>query len=212
METANRVSEIRILCYSSLYLPVSMALLPVNLYILPFYAELGIPLYAMSVIIFAARLSDAITDPLMGVLCDRTKTPWGRRKPWILIGTPLLMLALYKLFLPPAAPLFGISRPGLSRSTWLTRLSRCPITRGALRCRVTTSNARTSAAVESNFTLPVMSLLICFHSSQRSSFTWRLPRVTSIKWQPNSPASSSALWRCGRATLTSFSVGSTPSS
>ena len=104
METANRVSEIRILCYSSLYLPVSMALLPVNLYILPFYAELGIPLYAMSVIIFAARLSDAITDPLMGVLCDRTKTPWGRRKPWILIGTPLLMLALYKLFLPPAAP------------------------------------------------------------------------------------------------------------
>ena len=57
----------------------------------------------MSVIIFAARLSDAITDPLMGVLCDRTKTPWGRRKPWILIGTPLLMLALYKLFLPPAA-------------------------------------------------------------------------------------------------------------
>ena len=189
-----------------------MALLPVNLYILPFYAELGIPLYAMSVIIFAARLSDAITDPLMGVLCDRTKTPWGRRKPWILIGTPLLMLALYKLFLPPAAPLFGISRPGLSRSTWLTRLSRCLTTRGALRCRVTTSNERTSAAVESNFTSQVMSLLICFHSSQRSSFIWRLPRVTSIKWQPNSPASSSALWRCGRATLTSFSVGSTPSS
>ena len=104
MSEQHRVSEIRVLCYGSLYLPVSMALLPVNLYVLPFYAELGIPLYAMSIIIFAARLSDAITDPLMGVLSDRTKTPWGRRKPWILVGTPLLMLSLYKLFLPPAEP------------------------------------------------------------------------------------------------------------
>lgn len=46
MSEANnqRISEARILCYSSLYLPVSMALLPVNLYVLPFYAELGVPL------------------------------------------------------------------------------------------------------------------------------------------------------------------------
>ena len=44
METANRVSEIRILCYSSLYLPVSMALLPVNLYILPFMQNWNSPL------------------------------------------------------------------------------------------------------------------------------------------------------------------------
>ena len=81
-----------------------MALLPVNLYVLPFYAELGIPLYAMSILIFCARISDAITDPLMGVITDRTNTRWGRRKPWIVIGTPLLMLSLYKLFLPPDAP------------------------------------------------------------------------------------------------------------
>ncbi len=104
MSETRIVSEARILCYSSLYLPVSMALLPVNLYVLPFYAELGIPLYAMSIIIFAARLSDAITDPIMGILTDRTRSRWGRRKPWILAGTPLLMLSLYKLFLPPADP------------------------------------------------------------------------------------------------------------
>lgn len=106
MSEANnqKISEARILCYSSLYLPVSMALLPVNLYVLPFYAELGVPLYAMSVIIFAARLSDAVTDPIMGILTDRTKSPWGRRKPWIVVGTPLLMLSLYKLFLPPTEP------------------------------------------------------------------------------------------------------------
>ena len=104
MKPQKRVSEFSILCYGSLYLPVSMALLPVNLYVLPFYAELGIPLYAMSILIFCARISDAITDPLMGVITDRTNTRWGRRKPWIVIGTPLLMLSLYKLFLPPDAP------------------------------------------------------------------------------------------------------------
>lgn len=100
-QSEKRLGEVQILSYGSLYLPVSMALLPVNLYVLPFYAELGIPLYAMSVVIFAARLSDAFTDPLIGVLSDRTKTPWGRRKPWIVAGAPLLMLSIYKLFIPP---------------------------------------------------------------------------------------------------------------
>jgi Na+/melibiose symporter-like transporter len=81
-----------------------MALLPVNLYVLPFYAELGISLYAMSIIIFAARLSDAVTDPLIGIWSDRTRTRWGRRKPWVVGGVPLLLLSIYMLFMPPASP------------------------------------------------------------------------------------------------------------
>ncbi len=99
-----QVSHFRILCYSSLYMPVSMVLLPVAVYVLPLYAELGISMYAMSAIIFAARLSDAFTDPLIGVLSDRTKSRYGRRKPWILAGAPLLMVSLYMLFVPPEAP------------------------------------------------------------------------------------------------------------
>jgi Na+/melibiose symporter-like transporter len=51
-----RIGELRVLSYSSLYMPVSMVLLPVGVYVLPFYAELGISMYAMSAIIFAARL------------------------------------------------------------------------------------------------------------------------------------------------------------
>ena len=103
-ESDNRVGEFRILCYSSLYMPVSMVLLPVGVYVLPYYAELGISLYAMSAIILGARLSDAFTDPLIGVLSDKTKSRWGRRKPWIFAGAPLLMLSLYMLFVPPENP------------------------------------------------------------------------------------------------------------
>lgn len=98
------VSELTIVNYSAMYLPISMALLPVGVYVQPHYAELGITLYAMSVIIFLARCSDVVTDPLIGVLSDKTKSPWGRRKPWIFVGTPLMMVSVYMLFLPPAEP------------------------------------------------------------------------------------------------------------
>ncbi len=99
-----RVSELTIVNYSAMYMPVSMVLLPLGVYVLPYYVELGISLYAMSAIIFASRLSDAFTDPLIGVLSDKTKSRWGRRKPWIAAGAPLLMLSLYMLFVPPAEP------------------------------------------------------------------------------------------------------------
>ncbi len=98
------LSGFRIFSYSALYLPVSMVLLPVGVYVLPLYAELGISMYLMSAIIFAARLSDAFTDPLIGVLSDRTRGRYGRRKPWVLGGAPLLMLSLYMLFVPPDQP------------------------------------------------------------------------------------------------------------
>lgn len=100
----SQISHGKILSYSALYMPVSMVLLPVGVYVLPFYAELGISMYAMSAIIFAARLSDAFTDPLIGVLSDRTTSRYGRRKPWILAGAPLLMVSLYMLFVPPDNP------------------------------------------------------------------------------------------------------------
>ncbi|MEM7019783.1 MAG: MFS transporter [Pseudomonadota bacterium] len=101
---AGTVSSFQIFSYSALYMPVSMVLLPVGVYVLPFYAELGISMYVMSAIIFGARLSDAFTDPLIGVLSDRTKGRYGRRKPWILAGSPLLMISLYMLFVPPDNP------------------------------------------------------------------------------------------------------------
>ena len=97
---AKYLGEWRISCYSAMYLPISVALLPVGVYVQPHYAELGISLTAMAAIIFAARLSDVVTDPLIGGLSDKLRTPIGRRKPWIIIGTPVLMLSVYMLFQP----------------------------------------------------------------------------------------------------------------
>ncbi|MBT4522772.1 MAG: MFS transporter [Halieaceae bacterium] len=45
---------------------------------------------------------DAATDPIVGYLSDRTKSPWGRRKPWLIVGAIVSSLAIFQLFRPPA--------------------------------------------------------------------------------------------------------------
>ncbi len=47
------------------------------------------------------RLWDAFTDPLMGIISDRTRTRFGRRRPYLLIGAPLLFVGITVLFLDP---------------------------------------------------------------------------------------------------------------
>src|SRR3954465_11484916 len=50
-----------------------------------FYTDvMGIAAGTAAIIILVARLWDAFFDPLMGVLADRTRSPWGRFRPWIL--------------------------------------------------------------------------------------------------------------------------------
>lgn len=47
------------------------------------------------------KIWDAITDPLMGYLSDRTRTPWGRRRPYIFIGGILVCAAMAWMFTNP---------------------------------------------------------------------------------------------------------------
>ena len=62
---------------------------------------LGLDLATVGIILMLARLTDVVTDPLIGELSDRWRTPVGRRKPWLLIGTPIMLLGVYKLFVRP---------------------------------------------------------------------------------------------------------------
>src|SRR5690606_38617421 len=47
-------------------------------------------------------------NPLLGYLSDRTRTRFGRRRPWLLLGAPLLAASMIALFSPPSG-LEGIS-------------------------------------------------------------------------------------------------------
>jgi glycoside/pentoside/hexuronide:cation symporter, GPH family len=50
-----------------------------------FYTDVfGIKATAAGTILLVARLADAFVDPVVGVLADRTKTRWGKYRPWVL--------------------------------------------------------------------------------------------------------------------------------
>ncbi len=80
---------------------VYLAVIPVSLYLPLFYSrDLGLSITDIGLLLMVARITDVITDPLIGALSDRTKTRWGRRKPWMVVGTPLMMISAYQLFSP----------------------------------------------------------------------------------------------------------------
>lgn len=49
-----------------------------------------------------SKIYDAITDPLEGILADRTRTPLGRRRPYLIFGIPFVFLSFFLLFYPVA--------------------------------------------------------------------------------------------------------------
>jgi Na+/melibiose symporter-like transporter len=98
-------------------LPLAAAGLPLSVYLPPYYAtELGLGLPLVGAIFMLSRIWDAVNDPLIGVLSDRTRTRFGRRKPWIAAGTPLFVLATLAVFAPS---IFGVTPGAVWLAAWL---------------------------------------------------------------------------------------------
>ncbi len=73
-------------------------------YILYYYQDiLGGKALAMGVILMAARVFDAFNDPIMGILVAKTRTRWGKFRPWLFVGTLLNAVILVLLFAAPPA-------------------------------------------------------------------------------------------------------------
>lgn len=71
-------------------------------YILYYYQDLlGVSAVTMGVILLVARVFDAFNDPFMGVIVAKTKTKWGKFRPWLLIGTLTNAVVLYFMFACP---------------------------------------------------------------------------------------------------------------
>lgn len=93
------------LSYGLLGLPLAFVALPLYVVLPNHYArEFGAPLAALGAVLLAARLVDAVLDPIIGRWCDRL----AARSPGAVLGVSgfaavLLALGLWALFFPPAA-------------------------------------------------------------------------------------------------------------
>ncbi len=71
-------------------------------YVLYYFQDiLGVSAAAMGVILMIARVFDAFNDPIMGAVVAKTKTKWGKFRPWLLIGTITNAIVLYMMFTAP---------------------------------------------------------------------------------------------------------------
>ena len=79
-------------------------------YVLYYFQDvLGVNAFAMGVILLAARVFDAFNDPIMGVIVAKTRTRWGKFRPWLMIGTVTNAIVLYLMFSCPPT----LDGPGL---------------------------------------------------------------------------------------------------
>jgi GPH family glycoside/pentoside/hexuronide:cation symporter len=80
--------------------------IPINMlktYAAIYYVDtLGLTTIQFASILSIYTFIDALDNPIYGFLSDRTRTRWGRRRPWLVIGTLLLVLFFIGFYSPPA--------------------------------------------------------------------------------------------------------------
>ena len=104
METKKKLSGIEKFAYGIGAVGKDMVYMLSASYILYYYQDImGVSAWAMGVILLVARVFDAFNDPIMGVIVAKTKTRWGKFRPWLLIGTLTNAVILYLMFSAPTS-------------------------------------------------------------------------------------------------------------
>jgi Na+/melibiose symporter-like transporter len=91
----------RIMAFGAVQLPLGMIGLPIAIYLAPLYSgQMKLSLQLIGISLILARLSDFVTDPIVGILSDRWRPRIGRRRVWLIFGALTMMGGVYMLFRP----------------------------------------------------------------------------------------------------------------
>ena len=94
----------RRLAYAGVYVPFSILHAPALAVLPALYAKYAhLHLVFIGLVLALARIVDCVIDPVIGYASDRTRSRYGRRKPWIVGGGVVCAVAAYFLFRPSAA-------------------------------------------------------------------------------------------------------------
>ena len=95
------LSKKQLITYALIAMPLSIVGLPLYIYLPTFYAtEVGVNIAVVGMVLFIARLSDVITDPLIGYLSDLSVKYFENRKPLMFLGAFILIISFYFLLNP----------------------------------------------------------------------------------------------------------------
>ena len=103
-QQSSKFSNWMLASYGAPSMPLSMISLPLAVYLPAVYADsegFGLSLGFVALMLALSRVFDGLTDPLVGFYSDRIRTRWGRRKPFILLGTPIFLAGVWLLWVPP---------------------------------------------------------------------------------------------------------------
>ena len=99
-----RLSLLRLIAFSLPGLCIGAITVAVPVFLPRYYAShYNLSLGAVGGAFMIVRLIDMMIDPVIGLMMDRTRTAFGRYRPWMAAGAPILMLPIYMLFAPHGA-------------------------------------------------------------------------------------------------------------
>ena len=135
-DPGERLPAWRLLAFSSIAFPSAGLILPLAIFLPPFYTKtLGLGLAEVGLIFMLVRMFDIVTDPVMGLIGDRFSSRWGRRRHWLVIALPFMMLGVFMAFMPQGSPSIfylgfwlivlytGTTMLTISHSAWAAELS-----------------------------------------------------------------------------------------
>ena len=116
-KTRDRIAGRTVAAFSATGLMYGALATPLTVYLPNYYAShLGMAIGAVGAVFVLVKLLDIVFDPMMGMLMDRTRTPVGRYRFWLMVSAPILMLGGYMAFMAPK----GVGSGYLA--TWLAVL------------------------------------------------------------------------------------------
>jgi GPH family glycoside/pentoside/hexuronide:cation symporter len=137
-KNAGALSAGALFVYALLGLPLAFVALPIYVHLPKLYADFGLSLGQIGAVLLAARVWDAIIDPLIGAWGDRH----GSRRASILLAVPLLIAGYFGLLAPPSGFVgagwlllmllivyLGYSLASVNHHAWGAELSADPLQR-----------------------------------------------------------------------------------
>lgn len=97
----SKPSQLRLVGFATPALPLNALVTAVFVFLPALYSEhVGLGAATVGAIFLAAKIVDVFVTPLWGIFMDSYPTRWGRRRPWLALSVPALMLTVFMLFNP----------------------------------------------------------------------------------------------------------------